>query len=100
MAPPYWRKQSVTDNSGDPARANFILARVAIMHRDVPPLSMTSKKQSAFPRIPDTLAWSHIYYGRIHEHFQDEREPRRQRYRAALTVRDGQADTGRRQRRV
>src|ERR1700677_483798 len=29
-------QKSVTDKSGDPARANFILARVAIMHRDVP----------------------------------------------------------------
>ena len=44
-------QQSVTDKSGDPARANFILARVAIMHRDVPSPSTISKKPSGSPRI-------------------------------------------------
>jgi hypothetical protein len=38
------------------------------------------------------LAWSHIYLGRIHD-IQDERDEAVAEYRAALTVRDGQADT-------
>jgi hypothetical protein len=38
------------------------------------------------------LAWSHIYLGRIYD-IQDERDQAVTEYRAALTVRDGQADT-------
>ena len=38
------------------------------------------------------LAWSHIYLGRIYD-IQDQRDQAVNEYRAALTVRDGQADT-------
>ena len=41
---------------------------------------------------PRTLAWSHIYLGRIYD-VQDDRDRAVAEYRAALTVRDGQPDT-------
>jgi len=41
---------------------------------------------------PRTLGWAHIYLGRIHD-LLEEREEAVAEYKAALTVRDGQADT-------
>ena len=41
---------------------------------------------------PRTLAWAHIYLGRIHD-VEEDREEAVAEYKAALTVRDGQADT-------
>ncbi len=85
-------QQSVTDKSGDPARANFILARVAIMHRDVPAAQHDFEETIRLSKDPRMLAWSHIYLGRIYD-IQDQRDQAVNEYRAALTVRDGQADT-------
>jgi hypothetical protein len=85
-------QQSVTDKSGDPARANFILARVAIMHRDVPVAQHDFEETIRLSKDPRMLAWSHIYLGRIYD-IQDQRDQAVIEYRAALTVRDGQADT-------
>jgi tetratricopeptide (TPR) repeat protein len=85
-------QQSVDDKSGDQARANFILARVAIMNRDVPAAQRDFEETIRLSNDPRMLAWSHIYLGRIHD-IQDERDQAVSEYRAALTVRDGQADT-------
>jgi hypothetical protein len=85
-------QQSVTDKSGDPARANFILARVAIMHRDVSGAQHDFEETIRLSKDPRMLAWSHIYLGRIYD-IQDQRDQAVTEYRAALTVRDGQADT-------
>src|ERR1700677_4532468 len=85
-------QKSVTDKTGDPARANFILARVAIMHRDVPGAQHSFEETIRLSKDPRMLAWSHIYLGRIYD-IQDQRDEAVIEYRAALTVRDGQADT-------
>jgi Flp pilus assembly protein TadD len=85
-------QQSVADKSGDPARANFILARVAIMHRDVPGAQHDFEETIRLSKDPRMLAWSHIYLGRIYD-IQEERDQAVNEYRAALTVRDGQSDT-------
>ncbi len=85
-------QQSVADKSGDVARANFILARVAIMHRDVPVAQHDFEETIRLSKDPRMLAWSHIYLGRIYD-IQDQREEAVNEYRAALTVRDGEADT-------
>jgi hypothetical protein len=84
--------QSVADKSGDAARANFILARVAIMQRDVPTAQHDFEETIRLSKDPRMLAWSHIYLGRIYD-IQDQRDQAVNEYRAALTVRDGQADT-------
>jgi tetratricopeptide (TPR) repeat protein len=85
-------QQSVADKSGDAARANFILARVAIMHRDVPAAQHDFEETIRLSKDPRMLAWSHIYLGRMYD-IQDQREQAVSEYRAALTVRDGQPDT-------
>jgi tetratricopeptide (TPR) repeat protein len=85
-------QQSVADKSGDAARANFILARVAIMQRDVPVAQHDFEETIRLSKDPRMLAWSHIYLGRIYD-IQDQRDQAVNEYRAALTVRDGEADT-------
>jgi tetratricopeptide (TPR) repeat protein len=85
-------QQSVADKSGDAARANFILARVAIMQRDVPVAQHDFGETIRLSKDPRMLAWSHIYLGRIYD-IQDQRDQAVTEYRAALTVRDGQPDT-------
>jgi tetratricopeptide (TPR) repeat protein len=85
-------QQSVNDKAGDPARANFILARVAIMHRDVPAAEHDFAETIRLSKDPRMLAWSHIYLGRIYD-IEDQRDQALTEYQAALTVRDGQPDT-------
>ncbi len=92
-------QQSVTDKSGDPARANFILARVAIMHRDVPGAQHNFEETMRLSKDPRMLAWSHIYLGRIYD-IQDQRDQAVNEYRAALTVRDGRPIPGWRRKKV
>ena len=85
-------QKSVDDKAGDQGRANFILARVAIMHRDVPAAEHGFQETIRLSNDPRMLAWSHIYLGRIYD-IQEERDQAVTEYRAALTVRDGQDDT-------
>jgi tetratricopeptide (TPR) repeat protein len=85
-------QQTVDNKTGDTARADFILARVAIMHRDVEAAQHDFEETIKLSKDPRMLAWSHIYLGRLHD-IQDERDEAVAEYRAALTVRDGQADT-------
>ena len=78
--------------AGDAARANFILARVAIMQRDVAAAQHDFEETIRLSKDPRMLAWSHIYLGRIYD-IQDQRDQAVAEYRAALTVRDGESDT-------
>jgi ribonuclease III len=72
-------QQSVTDKSGDPARANFILARVAIMHRDVPVPSTLRRDDPALQGSPHAGLVAHLP-GRIYD-IQDQRDQAVNEYR-------------------
>jgi hypothetical protein len=74
------------------ARANFILARVAIAtgHPDV--AIDDFQKTIATSKDPRLLAWSHIYLGRMLD-LECKRDQAVSEYQAALAVRDGQQDT-------
>ncbi len=85
-------QQSLDDRAGDAGRANFILARVAIMHRDIAAAQHDFDETIRLSKDPRTLAWSHIYLGRLYD-IQDQRDQAVTEYRAALTARDGQQDT-------
>ncbi|HEY4051098.1 MAG TPA: hypothetical protein VGM27_29910 [Acidobacteriaceae bacterium] len=85
-------QQALQDRAGDVARANFILARVAILHRDVAGAQRYFEETVRLSKDPRMLAWSHIYLGRIYD-VQEERDQAVTEYRAALEVRDGQPDT-------
>ena len=85
-------QQALSQHTGDPARANFILARCAILNRNTQAAVdgfEDTIKESKDPRL---LAWSHIYLGRIYD-INDRRDEALEEYKAALTVRDGQTDT-------
>ncbi len=85
-------QQALNDRAGDPGRANFILARVAIMHRDVAAAQHGFDETIRVSKDPRMVAWSHIYLGRIYD-IQDQRDQAITEYQAALTLRDGQQDT-------
>jgi hypothetical protein len=85
-------EQVLEDKSGDPARANFILARAAILDRDVPSAQKDFAETIRLSKDPRMLAWSHIYLGRLYD-VQDDRDHAMTEYQAALVVRDGQPDT-------
>ncbi len=87
-------EKALTDPKGDHGRAQYLLARVELMSgradQAVSGFEATLKES----KDPRTLAWSHIYLGRLYDTL---REPQREKaiaeYKAALTVRDSQPDT-------
>jgi tetratricopeptide (TPR) repeat protein len=74
------------------ARANFILARVAIMAGQPDEAIDRFQKTIATSKDQRLLAWSHIYLGRMLD-LDCKRDEAVSEYQAALTVRDGQQDT-------
>ncbi len=74
------------------ARANFILARAAIMTGHPDEAIDRFQKTLATSKQPRLLAWSHIYLGRMLD-LDCKRDEAVSEYQLALTVRDGQQDT-------
>ena len=85
-------QKALADKSGDPARADYILARVESAHGDMAKAIDDFQQTIKLSKDPRTLAWSHIYLGRIYD-IRDERPTAIAEYKAALTVRDSQPDT-------
>jgi predicted negative regulator of RcsB-dependent stress response len=85
-------RSDTLDSVAQEARANFILARVAIVtgHPDV--AIDNFQKTIATAKDPRLVAWSHIYLGRILD-LDCHREQAVSEYQAALASRDGQQDT-------
>jgi len=82
----------LADPKGDHAQAHYVLARVNLMQRQ--PGAAMGDFQAVLDtsKDPRTLAWSHIYLGRLYDIMPD-REKAVSEYQAALTVRDSQPDT-------
>ena len=78
--------------SDDAARADFILARVAMMKNDPDTAMDDFQKAATNSKEPRIIAWSHIYLGRMMD-LLCEREDALEEYNAALAHRDGQQDT-------
>jgi len=74
------------------ARADFILARVAIMNRDPGGAIDLFQKALATSKDQRILSWSHIFLGRMLD-LDCKRDEAVSEYKLALTVRDGQQDT-------
>jgi tetratricopeptide (TPR) repeat protein len=81
-----------TDQTADSGRANFILARVAVM--DKRPEEAIDEFEKAAQTAKETRiqAWSHIYLGRMMD-LSCKRSQAVSEYNQALAVRDGQQDT-------
>ena len=91
-------RQSLVENSdsleavAEAARANFILARAAIMTGHAEEAINRFQKTLATSKDNRLLAWSHIYLGRMLD-LDCKRDEAVSEYKLALTVRDGQQDT-------
>jgi len=91
-------KQALTANpdslqgTADIARANFILARVALMTGHPEDAINDFQKTVAASKEPRLVAWSHIYLGRMLD-LDCKRDEAVAEYREGLASRDGQQDT-------
>ena len=80
------------ESVADSARANFILARVAILSGHPEEALDRFQKTLATSREPRLLAWSHIYLGRMLD-LECKRDEALSEYNEALAARDGAQDT-------
>lgn len=79
-------------NGEDPGRANFILAKAAARQGKMREAQADFEQAAKSARDPRTLAWSHIYLGRIYD-IQLNRDAALQHYHAALSAGDSAPDT-------
>jgi hypothetical protein len=80
------------ESVADSARANFILARAAIVTGHPEDAINDFQKTLATSKEPRLMAWSYIYLGRMLD-LDCKRDEAVAEYTAALKVRDGQQDT-------
>ncbi|MGA3159785.1 MAG: hypothetical protein ABSC77_01105 [Terracidiphilus sp.] len=80
------------DEAAVNARAEFILARVAILTGHPDQAIEGFQKTLAASKDPRLLAWSHIYLGRMLD-LDCKRDEALTEYKEALKTRDGQLDT-------
>ncbi|HTV16204.1 MAG TPA: hypothetical protein VME68_15895 [Acidobacteriaceae bacterium] len=100
-------QKALASHSGDAGQADFILARADLMSGKTRDAQAAFQNAVSDSKDPRTLAWSHIFLGRILD-AQGEacgrqggdpddchalRDQAVTEYKAALTVRDGQPDT-------
>jgi hypothetical protein len=84
----------LADPSGDHAQAHYVLARVNLLQRQPGAAIGDFQEVLGTSKNPRTLAWSHIYLGRLYDIMpQPDRQKAIAEYQAALTVRDAQPDT-------
>lgn len=85
-------KAALADPNGDHAQAQYLMARLDLMQSQPGAAIDAFQATLKSSRDPRTLAWSHIYLGRLYDVLPD-RQKALAEYQAALTVRDGQPDT-------
>jgi tetratricopeptide (TPR) repeat protein len=83
---------SNSDAVANSARAEFILARVAILTGHPEQAIEEFQRTLAASKDPRLLAWSHIYLGRMLD-LDCKRDEALAEYKEALKTRDGQLDT-------
>jgi hypothetical protein len=87
-------EKALNEPNGDHGRATYVLARIDLMQGDPEKAEKGFEKTLAVSKDPRTMAWSHIYLGRLYD---TEDPPARAKavaeYKAALSVRDGRPDT-------
>jgi tetratricopeptide (TPR) repeat protein len=78
--------------AADSARANFVLARVALINKNPEEAAGRFKTTITVSKDPRLLAWSHIYLGRMLD-LSCQRDEAVAEYQEALETRDGEQDT-------
>ena len=87
-------EKALADPKGDHGRATYVLARIDLMQGDPEKAQQGFAKALTLSQDPRTLAWSHIYLGRLYDIESDpERDKAVAEYKAALAVRDARSDT-------
>ncbi|WP_255483864.1 hypothetical protein [Granulicella sp. 5B5] len=86
--------KALEDPKGDHGRATYVLARVDLMQGDPEKAQKEFSTALTLSHDPRTLAWCHIYLGRLYDiETAPERDKAVAEYKAALEVRDGRPDT-------
>ena len=86
--------KALTDPASDHAEAHYVLARIDLMDGHAEDAVAHLAETLRTSKDPRTLAWSHIYLGRLYDaQITPDRPKALAEYRAALTVRDSQPDT-------
>ncbi len=85
-------RKALADPVGDHPRAHYILARIDLLDRQ--PAEAVTHFQAALQtsKDPRTIAWSHIYLGRLYD-VQSDRGKAVSEYHLALNVHDIHPDT-------
>jgi tetratricopeptide (TPR) repeat protein len=86
--------KALQDPKADHGEAQYLLARVDLMQGHAEDARAEFEKTLTLSKDPRTLAWSHIYLGRLYDTMTTpDREHAMAEYQAALEVRDGRPDT-------
>ena len=85
-------QKALEDPKGDHALAHYILARIDLLERQPDDAVTHFRAALDSSKDPRTLAWSHIYLGRLYD-VQSNRKKAIAEYEAALHTRDSQPDT-------
>jgi tetratricopeptide (TPR) repeat protein len=86
--------KAMQDPKADHGQAEYLLARVELIHGHAQDAKEGFEKTLTLTKDPRTLAWSHIYLGRLYDTMQTpERQHAVAEYQAALEMRDGRPDT-------
>ena len=87
-------EKAMSDPKGDHGRAQYVLARIELMSGNPEEAMAGFEATLKASDDPRTLAWSHIYLGRLYDTMQQpNREKAIAEYKLALTVRDAKPDT-------
>ncbi|MEO6964347.1 MAG: hypothetical protein ABI076_00450 [Acidobacteriaceae bacterium] len=85
-------QQALVEHTDDPGRAQFILARADIMSGKMDAAVQEFNKAARTSHDLRTIAWSHIFLGRLDD-LQGDRNAAVSEYTAAMKSRDGKPDT-------
>jgi tetratricopeptide (TPR) repeat protein len=84
----------LADPKGDHARANYLIARIDLLDQNPDEAVTHFRAALDTSRDPRTLAWCHIYLGRLYDmQQQPDRKRALAEYRLAMNLRDDRPDT-------
>ena len=86
--------KAMKDPKADHGRAQYVLARIDLMEGDPEKAIEGFQTTLKLSRDPRTVAWSHIYLGRLYDNMNPpDRAHAVSEYEAALATRDARPDT-------
>jgi tetratricopeptide (TPR) repeat protein len=84
-------QQAIQTKQGDPGQAMFLIAQAHALQGDMTEAEQSFSQALSMTKDPHTVAWSHIYLGRIDDIKQD-RPAALGQYKAALDAKSGLPD--------